>query len=758
MIGFVSPTSRTSRAVGAACLVLVAVLARYHAYLSPDATAVNREWYYVHQTDALLVEQAAREGSLLPFWNPWVQAGAPLASVPTKAFTYPPFVIGVRLLGPYLGMNVLALLHLCAGGIGTLLLGRRVGLGVIASTLSALLFVLAANPAEGFFMAPFGRGYAVAWWPFTTLALLRVLQVGGLGSGLVLGLCAAAQVHAGGEISMYWFAFLLLPIVASLAARRWDAAQLKRVGVACVVAAAFFLGLCAIVLLPDFAWVEVSGRGGALDPAWGRDPKFESLHEELGRPNRFITLAHGIWMSNGRGGILVQVFGLALGLFVLLRDRFAVGLGLGTGVCLLLATGTWHEWAFEFLPGYGKIRWYTGYLLPAGFGVLLISGYGFDAVLKRLRTVPGFGPWLQGGAVALVVSMLVLDPNAAIEPWASATERLDSARPFYEDATNAGYGRILQRKGKEQAVWTALELESTAGALGGAGTVHPLYAAWIPKGRTVHEQETENRFLLDALNVRHTYSRVPLSAPHLELLFQPNAFAEEAHRMHRLSLPRPFVYRRSGVLSRASVVDAPILVHGRPADRAQALREATSLPGVAATTHVFVEVDERLEDLTQESLQGASAVLFAGRKASDPALLAWHRRIGRGHLFRRALGVLWVPRKARRATSVRSVDDAHVAKRLSSLTVDLGGLSGDYLLVSELMTLHPGWTAKLDGQPAELLRADGLITAVRLTPDARHASFRFVPPGFVLGAWISAVTCVAGCVAGIWVAARGRAA
>lgn len=53
---------------------------------------------------------------------------------------------------------------------------------------------------------------------------------------------------------------------------------------------------------------------------------------------------------------------------------------------------------------------------------------------------------------------------------------------------------------------------------------------------------------------------------------------------------------------------------------------------------------------------------------------------------------------------------------------------------------YPDWTASVNGQPAPLDRADGVLMAVALPAGESEGVFRFRPPSFLVGAGISLVT------------------
>ena len=75
------------------------------------------------------------------------------------------------------------------------------------------------------------------------------------------------------------------------------------------------------------------------------------------------------------------------------------------------------------------------------------------------------------------------------------------------------------------------------------------------------------------------------------------------------------------------------------------------------------------------------------------------------------------------------------------------------LVLSEVF--YPGWRATVDGAETEIMRTDYNLRGIVL-PGGRHrVEFRFVPPPFVTGAWITAAAlCV--CVAGIVIPRRRR--
>lgn len=72
--------------------------------------------------------------------------------------------------------------------------------------------------------------------------------------------------------------------------------------------------------------------------------------------------------------------------------------------------------------------------------------------------------------------------------------------------------------------------------------------------------------------------------------------------------------------------------------------------------------------------------------------------------------------------------------------VDVGARvpgTGGYLLLAD--SFAPGWRAEVDGEPAPVLRANGLFRAVRLTPGEHMVRFVYRPRAFYAGAAVSAL-------------------
>ena len=69
---------------------------------------------------------------------------------------------------------------------------------------------------------------------------------------------------------------------------------------------------------------------------------------------------------------------------------------------------------------------------------------------------------------------------------------------------------------------------------------------------------------------------------------------------------------------------------------------------------------------------------------------------------------------------------------------------------------YPGWVARVDGRPVEILRANFAFRAVPVPAGAHRVTFRYEPASFLVGSIVSIVTLAAGLLGGILTHRKAR--
>ena len=141
-----------------------------------------------------------------------------------------------------------------------------------------------------------------------------------------------------------------------------------------------------------------------------------------------------------------------------------------------------------------------------------------------------------------------------------------------------------------------------------------------------------------------------------------------------------------------------------------------------------------------------------GYRIEPDAARAW-ARVARGEtdfsrevLLERAPQTALPPAGAARPALLARLAEDRPERVVAELTSDSAGL----LVLADLF--YPGWTAEVDGHPAEMLRADGVFRAVALPSGSHRVVFRYRP----LSVWIGAALSAAALVAVLSIARRGN--
>ena len=189
-------------------------------------------------------------GGTFPAWNPHVLAGAPFFALPeTGLFT--PFSLPLWLLPLNYGIGLGAALKLWAGGFGTYLLVRQLGLSLLPGLLAGISFAFCSLNIT--WLTHETLPAVAVMVPWMLLAIERILARERLGGALALALATAFALgggHPGMQVHATAAAGLYAALRAAALPRRPLARRLRPLA---LVAAGLGLGalLMAVTLVPE---------------------------------------------------------------------------------------------------------------------------------------------------------------------------------------------------------------------------------------------------------------------------------------------------------------------------------------------------------------------------------------------------------------------------------------------------------------------------------------------------------------------------
>jgi len=699
----------------------------------------------------------------LPLWNPYSHCGLPFLAQWNTMPLYPPVLIYL-LLPLNWSLSFFCLVHLFWAGLGMYLLARRWTGSLLAGSVAGLIFGF-----NGFslnlLMWP-SHIATLSWMPWVVLAVERALIEGGR-KIILAALVGTLQMLAGGPETIFFTWLICLAVWLARFAAGWceNAMSAVRNGlwqfplVALLVAA-----LSAAQLLPFLDLAAHSQRAaGFADARWSM-PKWGWLN--LLVPMLFGTIGkQGLFFQNGQGWTSSYYLGIGavlLTLAALLSVRKPrVWLLAGAALLgLILATGdqtTLSSWARRLLPQLSLMTYPIKFVTVTVFAVPLLAGFGIDwlqtqgpdaGTQKRLL-------WLAAGLVAVIAGALIFDgrfPQPGENPSGTMRNGLSRAvfllgavvliwtlirgaqRPVFSRlSTGPHVVPLLLLVLFWLDVWTHLPQQNPA--------VPPwVYAPEMAAKKLELDPKPalgESRLMVAPAAQRKFLSFV-LEEPKDNYLVKRLGFFADCNLLDSVPKVDGFfslcprecgelnsaIYV-SGIRFGAGLADFLSVSHlTAPGDYANWTRRGTWLPLVTAGQQpVFLDDTNALLTLLSPGFDPRKTVLL--------------------------------PVEAKSLVSLTNQANAQVSlKRFAPQQIEAQVEADSPVMVVIGQTYYHRWRAYLDGQPANLLRANYAFQAVP-TPAGRHqVELRYQDRAFHAGALVSGFTLFACLMAWLFPATR----
>jgi hypothetical protein len=667
-----------------------------------------------------------------PLWMDCVFAGYPFQADPQSALFYPPVMLNFgfhRLTGwghfPLAALQTEALLHLLLASLLTYLFVR----GEVKSRLAALTG--AATFAYGGYLT----GYpplqvaileGAVWLPLALWGARGLAQspakhrhYAGLVAALALSVLAGnpqTYVHVGYAALAYY------------AYRAWRGRTPWRPALArLLLVGALAAGLCAVQLLPSFEYTRHSTRADIpFDESATGFPLQDIV--QLALPG-VVSLWQPLYV-----GLLPLILALWAALAGRHRDRlFWAGLGVAA---LILSFGQnlfGFDLAYLAAPGYGLFRSQERHAFLVSFALSVLAAHGADRLLAPLsragRRSLRAAIRVAAGALPVVFVLLLLVvilSRARVGDFSghAYAERLAGLFLFA-----AGAAALLHVR------WRVPRRRLLVGGLALALAVIDLFTVNRPVNWAAPQEPFPYQPALapalsdDTLFFRiqddwrlpgHTACMNGLGEVYGIASIKPQkieTFIERAPEPVRWSMlgVRYLITWRGG-LQRADGTPIPaerVYAQGEPPDAVYTYR-LDNVPQFAWIVHQAQAVPD--DDALFAALSGPDF---------DP------RRVA---LLQGPIPTL--------ATATGNPEPVTVVERLPGrvrLQVELS--SRGLLLLSQ--ALYPGWQAAVNGEPAPLLEANGLLPAVLLPAGAAEVTLRYRPASFFAGLGLSILTLLA---------------
>ncbi|MFT5686505.1 MAG: hypothetical protein ACI8RZ_007461 [Myxococcota bacterium] len=626
-----------------------------------------------------------------PLWMPDIFSGVPFLAQIEAGGLYPPHLLLFALLEPFTALNVALGLDMLLMATGAAALARCYGASATASALAAVVYAWC-----GFSISHFrhlNMHAAAALLPWMVLALERLIA-GRPRAGIVLAMLLGLQLLAG-HPQITWIALLLLGARTAVALPR--SPDRVRIAVSALSAVILGAGLSAVQLLPvakftgqSLATVAPTWEYAAAYPYRWLDLLTWVYPPAVGSMETFDTIGGNTipWGNYGYCG-LVALFLAPLGVADK-RMRFWVAAGLLSAVLVMGPLTPVYRMLWEITPGMKLFRFPTRFLMTASLALAVLGAVGLTRISRRR-------PWIALPLVALSLVDLTWNqspriPIDDVAPWSEpspiaatlspGTQRVYTMGEFdlWEEAFFASEGF---RNGFEtyRGFWQ-LPLGSS-GVLSGMRSPSG-YARMVHYRCAAFWQGYNGSILSD----QYTTTRPTQASPAV-----PAAFHAQLNRSAVRYLLTRFPVTGEGLVLRG---DAPLYLY----ENTVALPRAY----VAGSWQPVADMDAAAEWMFRGGLD-------------HPAMPATE-------------GAPPPPEDA-----IETLTPVTVTEHSDHLlTLDVTGASGLLVLTD---TWDPGWSATIDGAPANVHIANGYQRAIPLPSGAQFVTLRYWPDGLSAGLLIS---------------------
>ncbi len=697
----------------------------------------------------------------LPLWNPYNGAGAPLLANYQSQLVYPFSWLGLVLpLG--FAMSVTAVLHLFITAAGMWAFTGRLGLPTLGRGVSALALGLTS-----YLVARLGTYpviIAAAWLPWILWAVAGVLAERQPRAVGWLGLFAALQLLAG-HAQTAWYSMVLVGLFTLYwIIRERPADWWQRLG---LVLAGLILGagIAAVQLLPTMELLRTSQRSGGVDFDFAMNFSYGPVRTlNFLSPNVFGTPGDGSFITEGAFfedavyiGLLPLVAALAA-MFGWIIRRFRKNLDTPDyyrhvpfwavifvlGFVFAMGKNTpVYPFLFENVPTFSlfqaPVRWH----LWTVFGLSLLAGVGVSAAWGR-------GYWLffgtrlaiAGCVGAVVLALFVMPQVIPAETLANEGVQVLIGGVVLTGILGAVAGglTLLQpdRDSARYGLWSlAVVVFVAVDLVWAARGLNPTVPAAFYDPIAISERADSRVYWPEGMDADGENKAENTIKFDTYLLFKDYWVATDDWQAYRqTNLPNMNLLDRRDVFNnfeplRVGAFDAYIDLIETDGPEQANLLQAAAVDGVYGRDGVLQPLEQRVSR--------AWFVTAACWHSTDEALVTAIQDVDWQPLQQVHLagdGDCAAPSDENSAigTVTGIVDDS------GSIRVNVETETGGWLVLAD--TDYPGWVATIDGQTAEIQRANLTFRAVEVPAGADEVRFEYRPGWLVPGLAVSLISLV----------------
>ncbi|MDX9776326.1 MAG: hypothetical protein RBT40_10305, partial [Petrimonas sp.] len=340
--------------------------------------------------------QVIQEGGM-PWWNPLILAGNPLAANPQFALFYPmniPFLF----LDTATAFSISYILHVFLAGVFMYFLCRHLEMQRICAFFAGIVFMFGGFVTSHIYAGHYTLVCAAIWLPLLFLlfdnSLKKQSLPAAIGAGAVLGIQMLA-----GHIQITYISLIGLAIyfLYFLFTERNGISISKIVKSTAIPLAMIIIGilLSSVQFLPAYEYSLFSSRAGGMDygqaTTFSLNPGMLSLlfTNPWAGPTALSDdfFVNYFWEFSPYIGILPLIL-LIFGAYFCWKNSYVGFFFLLSVIAILLAMGSHFPpyWLlYKLAPGFDMFRVPARFIMLFGFSAAILSGYGMEYLKTKLN-------------------------------------------------------------------------------------------------------------------------------------------------------------------------------------------------------------------------------------------------------------------------------------------------------------------------------------------------------------------------------------
>jgi hypothetical protein len=680
-----------------------------------------------HYPNAIFLIQAIRETGTIPLWSDTILSGYPFAANPLSGLWYPPGWLALVFPLP-LGFNLVAALHMLAGGIGMYRFMKAEGCGTAASLFAGV--AIAALPKTWSHLAAghLTLVYAVSWTPWLLLAQKRFPQDSTgkrrrFGPAIVFALILLADVRWAAYAGVLWLGYAVWnnwktgtpssdPCEPAHQSNLLRFQPLYSTGGRVVAQAALAVLLAAPLLLPLAEYTSLSTRA---------DMSAEDVFELSLSPARLLGFlfpdpgGYAEWIGYPTAAVLLLAVWAAARRKTRHENRFWIAAALGSLVFALGSNIPFLE-ILANLPGVNLLRVPPRALFLTDICLVVLAARGFDDSVSEERAVKRSTDRLPLLAILSIAEIAIL--------IAAAVTIVERSFSFELIWGAAGLSIItivmwLQHNSRISAKLFAAILFT--GLMLDANVINRLSVEPRSPDRVLAEGKDVVQHLKSQPGPYRVYSP-SYSLPQQSIAVHNIKHADGVDPL-QLKAYSVFMEQATGVAISGYSVTMPSFPSGNPQTDNKDCRPNPHLLGLLNVRFVAAEFDLDVPGLSLLTRSGTTR-LYENKQAMPYAWTHEPSQTGYGTVVPANL-IDWTPNR-----------------------IEVAARGPGRLVLSELV--FPGWEATVNGERAEILPVEGVLRGVDLGEGEQNVVFQYRPPLVYAGVVLSLVTMVAMSILKLW--------